>query len=175
MIEVSMVTPEEIKSLVDYDPKSGIMRWKPRPDSMFSCKRIADGWNTKYAGEITAPSVCREGYSQISIFGVKYRSHRVAWAAHYGKWPEGEIDHINRIASDNRIDNLRDVRPVDNLRNKGDYKNNMSGHKGVTWHKSSGKWMAQIKVNKRNIHLGLFDDAAEAGKAYQAAKMEHWS
>ena len=40
--------------------------------------------------------------------------------------------------------------------------NNTSGTKGVVWSKGSKKWRAQIIVNKRYIHLGLFinkDDA----------------
>ena len=103
---------------------------------------------------------------QVSVFSVKHRAHRVAWAIYYGEWPKQEIDHKNRNASDNSIDNLRDVSGIENLRNKGVYSNNRSGYKGVTWHKSSGKWMAQIKHNKRNLHLGLFICPAEAGEAY---------
>ena len=43
---------------------------------------------------------------------------------------------------------------------------NTSGFRGETWHKQRQKWIAQIGVNKKKIHLGVFDTALEAAKAY---------
>lgn len=166
MEEPNIPSPELLRQLLTYDPATGDMHWKPRPVSMFPCLRTANSWNARYAYTKTGQSLCSEGYMQVSIFAVKHRAHRVAWAIHHGYWPTQEIDHKNRNASDNRIDNLRDVSGIENLRNKGTYSNNRSGYKGVTWHKATGKWMAQIKHNKKNLHLGLFVCPAEAGEAY---------
>jgi len=44
--------------------------------------------------------------------------------------------------------------------------NNTSGYKGVCFHKASSKWISQIGVNKKQIHLGSFDTAIEGAKAY---------
>jgi len=44
-----------------------------------------------------------------------------------------------------------------------------SGFKGVCLSSLHGKWMAQIQVDKKKIHLGLFDDPAEAHSAYVEA------
>jgi hypothetical protein len=44
---------------------------------------------------------------------------------------------------------------------------NTSGITGVTWHSQRGKWLAQIWVNGKKVHLGVFlsiDDAARARK-----------
>lgn len=161
-----MVDPVTLQQIIDYDPASGVMRWRHRPVSMFPCLRTANSWNARYAGAVTAQSKNEWGYLSISIFRRKYPAHRVAWALHHGKWPDGEIDHINRCPSDNRIENLRVVTSLENSRNKGDYSNNTSGYRGVTLHKATGKWAAQIKINKRNIHLGLFSDPVEAANAY---------
>ena len=163
------LSPSVIQDLIEYDPDTGLLYWKPRPEAMFPNKRIWRSWNTRYAGKVTAQSPNEWGYLDVSILGVKHASHRVAWAIAKGEWPEGQIDHKNRNASDNRLSNLRIASATVNARNKGDYKNNKSGYRGVTWHKSSGKWMAQIKMHKRNIHLGLFSDPEEAGKAYEIA------
>ena len=51
-------------------------------------------------------------------------------------------------------------------------KNNASGLRGVCWHKFSGKWRAQIKINGNIKHLGLFNTSDEASEAYLAAKKE---
>ncbi len=47
------------------------------------------------------------GYLTISHKGIYLKAHRVAYALYYGKWPENELDHINRNPLDNRIGNLR--------------------------------------------------------------------
>lgn len=44
--------------------------------------------------------------------------------------------------------------------------NNKSGYKGVSWHKSSNKWISQISVNNKKIYLGIFNTPEEAAKAY---------
>lgn len=150
------------------------MYWRNRNVDLFPCARTANSWNSRYAGKETAQFKNGWGYQLISILGVKHIAHRVVWAMCHGEWPDGEIDHINRNPSDNRIENLRIATATENARNKGDYANNKSGYRGVTWHKSSSKWMAQIKVFKKNIHLGLFNDPAEAGAAYQAAREKYF-
>lgn len=59
--------------------------------------------------------------------------------------PEGmEIDHINGVRDDNRIDNLRLVTKKENLKNKGMYKSNSSGFTGVSYDKSQDVWVSKI-------------------------------
>jgi hypothetical protein len=50
---------------------------------------------------------------------------------------------------------------------------NSSGYIGVNWHKSAKKWMAQIKVNRKNIYLGLFTNKEDAVEARKEAEVEH--
>jgi hypothetical protein len=83
----------------------------------------------------------------------------------FGEWPKGEIDHVNRDSLDNRIANLRDVSQSENARNRPQQANSTSGVKGVYWHKASQRWQAQIAVNGKQIHLGLFDTLDEAARA----------
>ena len=48
------------------------------------------------------------------IYDKPYRAHRVIWALVHGEWPEGQIDHINGVRDDNRLENLRVVTNQDN-------------------------------------------------------------
>jgi len=79
------------------------------------------------------------------------------------------IDHINGDKLDNRRSNLRFCTFAQNGQNAKTPVNNMSGYKGVTWHKRHKKWMAQIMKNGKQWCLGYFEDATEAARAYNDA------
>ena len=52
-------------------------------------------------------SLDKDGYIILKVKKHQFKAHRIAWFLYYGEFPEGEIDHINRIKTDNRIANLR--------------------------------------------------------------------
>jgi hypothetical protein len=89
--------------------------------------------------------------------------------------PDGmHVDHINHNTLDNRKENLRICTNSENQMNKGKYKNNKSGYKGVCLKKSTGKWSASIKINKKQKYLGCFDDPKDAYRAYcNASRKNH--
>jgi len=76
-----------------------------------------------------------------------------------------EIDHINRIKTDNRVDNLRIVNRQQNNWN--------IESKGYYFNKKTGKYIASIRLNRKPIYLGSFNTAEEASNAYQSAKLIH--
>lgn len=81
--------------------------------------------------------------------------------------PHGmEVDHIDGNGLNNQRANLRVCTRTQNRQNVGAMKNNKSGYKGVTLHKVTGKWLAQIRANGKHYHLGLFTDPKEASAAY---------
>lgn len=88
-----------------------------------------------------------------------------------------EWDHRNGDGLDNRRCNLRRATHALNLANRGKPRGEYtSPFKGVCWHRQKGKWRAYLKVQYQQKHLGLFDDAAEAAKAYdRAAKKAYGS
>lgn len=90
--------------------------------------------------------------------------HRFIWWFFYGELPN-VIDHINRIKTDNRIDNLRSVDPQINCFN--------SSCKGYYYNKASKKYHAQICIGYKNIYLGLHETEQEARQAYLDAKKTH--
>lgn len=88
-----------------------------------------------------------------------------------GKPEKGlQIDHINQDSLDNRIENLRFCTRSENLRNRRKMKGCSSKYKGVT--KTYKGWRAQIVVNKKNYHLGFYDNEMEAAIAYNNACLD---
>ena len=153
-----MLTQSRLKELFDYCPDTGIF------------VRKVNRSNTK-KDEIAG--CLGKGYYKIRIDDVLYLSHRLAWLYVYGTLPEF-VDHINRISTDNRIDNLRPVTKAQNQQNHGIPKNNKSGYLGVSWDKARNKWSACIQHNNKTIGLGRYADIQMAYKAYQeAAKKYH--
>lgn len=76
------------------------------------------------------------------------------------------IDHIDGNSLNNQKSNLRPCNNSQNLCNRGKNINNISGFKGVSWHCIANKWVAQIKVNRKKIYIGLFNCAIKAASAY---------
>lgn len=112
-------------------------------------------------------------YGRIQVKGVGYlKAHRVAWSLATGSIAKEHIDHIDGNKLNNRIANLRSCTHAENQRNRGKFKTNKSGFKGVSWLKSSSKWQAQICVDRKVKHLGLFVDKVEAAKAYDIAAIK---
>lgn len=84
------------------------------------------------------------------------------------KW-EHHVDHINGNGLDNRRANIRSCTIAQNQWNTGTRKDNSSGHKGVHLDRSSGKFMALIRVNGKRMYLGLFGEIEKAVRAYEEA------
>jgi hypothetical protein len=96
--------------------------------------------------------------------------HRLVALAHIPN-PEFKthVDHVHCDPTDNRACSLRWATHGENLRNSRRRRNNTSGFKGVYRDKARGKWKAQICVDGRNRHLGYFENAESAGRAYDLA------
>ncbi len=84
-----------------------------------------------------------------------------------------EVDHIDGDALNNRRANLRVCTPGQNKSNLPRPTTNTSGVKGVVAYRSPGMWRAQIQVEKRVIHLGIFSSKVEAAAAYAAASRKY--
>ena len=81
-------------------------------------------------------------------------------------------DHEDRNELNNRKYNLRPATPQENARNHSRGRNNTSGFIGVSWNKQTLQWRADIVVNKKQIHLGLFNDKEDAIKARLQAEYD---
>jgi len=167
------VSPETLRDLLDYDPKTGALTWRKRPSSMFSSESAKNAWNARHAGK-KAGSLHSKGYLSTQIFCRRYFIHRIVFAIHNGRWPKDQIDHINGVRTDNRIENLRDVSNSENMQNQraATKSNKTSGLLGVSWHKACGKWRAQIRVDGKSTEIGFYADKHEAHDAYLRAKRD---
>lgn len=155
-------TPEVVRNLIDYDPKTGRMFWKVRSRDMFKTDRDWRWWNSRYAGTETGTFLTPDGYRQVKLFNRAIHAHRIAWAIVYGVWPPQVVDHKNGKRSDNRIKNLRSCSRKANQRNQKIHSSNTSGHTGVYWNRFTNKWVAQIGANDRTHYLGSFDEKHDA-------------
>lgn len=108
----------------------------------------------------------KSGYLYTNVGGVPYAIHRIIFYVFNGYLPL-IIDHIDGNPLNNKIENLREATPSQNLANTRISKNNTSGFKGVFYHKSTGKWQASVRFNGRLLHLGLFSDISDAVKVRQ--------
>lgn len=99
------------------------------------------------------------------------RMHREIMGAPAGK----DVDHVNGNRTDNRRKNLRVCSRSDNLKNKTRRRSdNKSGVTGVFYNSAMRKWTAQIQVNRKPKHLGLFTTLKEAATARRAAEKLHY-
>jgi hypothetical protein len=146
-----MITQEELKSLLSYDPETGEFTWL-----------ISKGSRAVKGSK--AGSVCQKhGYAFIRLNKKLYRTHHLVWIYCFGIFPSLDIDHINQKRSDNRLSNLREVsRSVNNY--------NTTKRKGYTYRKERNKYYAYINIGGKQRSLGLFQTEEQAKEAYEQAK-----
>lgn len=157
MIELVLPSIGVIRKALSYDPDTGVILW------------VSPTGRRVKAGDV-AGSVDARGYRYIRVLGRLVAAHRIAWAMSHGKWPAGQIDHVNRNKGDNRIENLRECSPAENQQNMGLRSDNTSGSQGVSFHRQTGKWRAYITTHGVHMYLGLFRDKGEAIEARVKAK-----
>lgn len=153
---------EEVARLFTYDRETGVLYW-----------RIRNGNHTRrnyVAGSIKGNN---NGYRRVRIKGKNYMEHRIIVMLCFGHIPENaEIDHINHARNDNRLCNLRFVTGSENSKNKSVSSRSTTGVTGVHFSKTRKKYVAQIKVNRKAMHLGMFETLEEAAAARAEANLK---
>lgn len=152
-------TIEYLFEWYSYDSETGILSWKK-----------ANPWGKKVGLPIGVKDT--KGRLRTNIRGRTVAVHHVCWALYYGVWPKDQIDHENRIKTDNNISNLREATNRQNCRNRQNG-SNTSGYKGVSLKKVTGKYQARIMVDGKMISLGYFDDPMLGGHAYNKAAIKY--
>jgi hypothetical protein len=155
-----MITQDELKSKLDYDPNTGIFTWKIKTIGSRGIGNIA-GHKHKLK------------YIHIKICKKSYMAHRLAWLYMYGEFPTEYIDHIDCDKSNNKIENLRLSSNQQNQFNRGIPKNNTSGVKGVSWFKRDKKWQVTIYVDKKAKSFGRYINFDEAVSVAVEARKKH--
>lgn len=170
------VTPAEVQELLQYHPETGAFTWKPRPlkfctagAGRYTQERNKAVFDANYAGTSALTAHNPGGYLRGNLFGRSLMAHRAAFACVLGRWPLGQVDHINGVRDDNRWANLRESTNQQNQWNSSPAKGSSSQYVGVSWDSKSGKWAAYISPENKKVHLGYFECELEAAKARDKA------
>ncbi|MBX5010883.1 HNH endonuclease [Rhizobium lentis] len=145
------ITQDSLKAVLHYDPDTGIFT-----------RLVRVG---KHGVGSVAGTIDDDGYVRITIAGKKYRAQRLAFLYMTGSFPDGEVDHEDRVRTNNAWVNLREATTQQNAANRGTTAK--SGFKGVEQTKTG--YMARIKYNGVRRYLGTFDTAEGAHAAYVSA------
>lgn len=137
-----MITHKQALDLFEY--RDGVLLYRKRQSQ-----------NTQIGLE--AGYIDNNGYRKLSIKSKRYQAQRIIFLMHHGYLPS-TIDHIDENPANNRIENLREATQQQNCYNSSTHGRNTSGHRGVAWSKTWGKWQAYVNANKKQKFLGYFED-----------------
>lgn len=155
----SELTQKEVNRLLEY--RDGELYWK-----------VDKGCNIK-KGDKARSNINPAGYKQLCLYSRNYIVSRIIFLMFHGYLPEC-VSYIDGNPLNTRIKNLRATTKSQITCHSRISKPNISGYKGVTSYKKSGKYVAQINKLGKHYYLGTFNTAEEAYKAYcKAAKKLH--
>lgn len=153
-----MISQSKLHSIFNYNIDTGLFTYKVNKNRQ---ARIGD-----VAGRTTS-----KGYTQITIDGKTYVAHKLAFLYEKGYYPEKQIDHKNRVKTDNRLSNLKEVTQFENMKNLNKRQDNTSGKAGVA--RKGKNWQSYINVNLKRIYLGVFKEYSDAVKARIDAEVKY--
>ena len=157
---MTALTQQRLQEILDYNPKSGVFRW-----------RINLG-KKRHVGKI-AGTRHPHGYIRIRIARQNYYAHRRAWLHLYGRMPK-IIDHRDGNPANNAICNLREANQSQNGANTKRRKDNTTGFKGVVKHTDGRRFRATLEVGDKRFFSGLCATASEAHVEYTRMALAHF-
>lgn len=146
------ITADELWSLVNYDPETGLFTDKAGAPVGFQ-----------------HPA----GYWQLELGGKLYRANRLAWLYVMGREPVGVIDHRDFDPTNDAFSNLREASGVESMRHRRINAGKPLRMKGVRLARN-GAYQARISYGGKQHSLGFHDTPDEAGHAYNKAAIKHF-
>lgn len=157
------ISLRQLRETLAYQPEDGVFYWNRARGG--PAKVDADG-ATNRAGVARS-----DGYVVVGYLARTYLAHRLAWFYVHGAWPKDLIDHINGDRGDNRLCNLREVRPFENSQNRALKSTNTTGMTGV--YQQGRRWFARATVNNVTHTVGYFKTKEEAAAARESLAAQH--
>jgi hypothetical protein len=148
----SLISQEYLRENFEYIAENGELKRK----KIFTHAKV--GW------------IDNSGHLVTEIFNKNFYVHRLIFLYHHGYIPD-QIDHINRVKTDNRIENLRPCTHSENILNREKMAHDVSyssNYRGVSWEKGktpqSKHWRTYLIVNEKIIAIGIFETEDFASK-----------
>lgn len=144
-----MMTHEQLLAVVHYDMLTGVFTRTVRDAKMMAGTKVG--------------CLVPDGYIVVQVLGERWLAHRLAVYYVTGVPPDPtmDVDHENRVRSDNQWNNIRVGTRSFNLQNQTVLgRKSKSGFLGVGFHKAMGKWTASVEVNgktKVTYHKNIED------------------
>jgi hypothetical protein len=135
----------------------------------YCVSNLGNVWNNKDGNAVVGfPNI--DGYLVLTLYNeygkkTKRINRLVANAFIENPYNKPIVDHINCNRKDNTLVNLRYATYTESKQNIKIPSNNKSGVKGVSFHKSTGKWRAYISIDGIQVVLGYFKSIEEATQA----------
>lgn len=109
------------------------------------------------------------GYKKVELLNKAYSLHKLLYKSFIADYDDKyfQIDHIDRDKQNNNLNNLRIVSNRNNCNNKT---NNSIFGVGVTM--KGNKFKINIQINKKTIHLGIFETPDQAQQKYLEVKKQ---
>lgn len=164
---------KRLKELFDYSSAAfelngetfvGGLVWRVRYDRLYRP-------NVRQAGKFAGTLRKADGRVQVGIDGKLYELNRLVAIWHGWAIDGLMVDHEDRNTRDSRIENLRVATNSQNNQNMTP-KGGTSKYVGVYWNPNRKKWYAQIKINGKPQHVGVFTVEKQAAKARDKKAIE---
>ena len=153
----SVFTSEQLKDVFLY--KEGMLYWKDRAK-----RRIKKQGQASWLG--------KNGYYYVSIGKQKFKQARLIWIMFNGG-TDKFIDHINNVSTDDRIENLREATPAENMYNRRRFRISSTGYRGVSYCKFTGRYVGEVRAQGKRVFFGRFDTPEEANNACIKAREQY--
>ena len=143
------LTTELLKELLDYNPLTGIFRWKYRHLNYFNREHDCNAWNTRYSG--TRAGNVSEGLLVIQILDKPHMASHLALIWNGVKLKRRQqVTHLNGVLLDDKLDNLE-------LTIKKESK-----CPDVIWLQEQKEWLTIFKFKRKYYHCGIFKEEQDA-------------
>ena len=144
------LTQKQLKEQFYYSPETG---------EFIRLKSVGKARAGEKAGYLTD-----RGWLRVKINGRHYKLHRLAFLYMEGEFPEGLVDHMNNVRTDNRWCNLRKATRSQSSVNRVTGGNSLTGYRGVV---PCGKGFKGKITSDGKAHTSKkFKSAEEAHKWY---------